>query len=426
MLLRARIILPISSPPIENGAVLLSQNRVAALGPWKDVAAHANEPATDLGPVILLPGLINAHCHLDYTDMTGLPPQKQFPDWIKGLLARKAAASYTDYAEAWIRGAKMLERTGCTTVADVEAVPELLPEVWSSTSLRVLSFLEITGVKSRRLPSEILREAAAKIRSLSSARGSAGLSPHALYSTTPDLLRRTAALARRRKWRVTMHMAESSAEQEMYASRSGPMFDWLKSQRDMSDCQGRTPLQQAHGYGVLGGNFLAIHANYLDDADVSALAGSGSSVVHCPRSHAYFGHGPFPFEKLRQAGVNVCLGTDSLASVLPTRRKELELSMFAEMRTFSDAHSGVAPEGIVKMATQHGARALGRAGKVGGLFEHAMADLITVPFHGRTEAAWETIVHHRGPVAASMIDGRWIMGATRDKTSADSTAHSCP
>src|SRR5271156_3582496 len=197
MLLRARIILPIAAPPIENGAVLLSKNRVVAVGAWRDLASRAREPAVDLGPVILLPGLINAHCHLDYTDMTGLPPQKQFPDWIKGLLALKAAASYTDYAEAWIRGAKMLERTGTTTVADIEAVPELLPEVWSSTSLRVFSFLEMTGVKSGRKPAEILREASAKIKSLSGGRGAAGLSPHALYSTMPDLLRKSAALARK-------------------------------------------------------------------------------------------------------------------------------------------------------------------------------------------------------------------------------------
>src|SRR5580658_10279129 len=170
MLLRARIVLPISTPPIENGAVLLSQNRVAAIGSWRDLAPGAHEPALDLGPVILLPGLVNAHCHLDYTEMTGLPPQKQFPDWIKGLLALKAGASYTEYAQAWLRGANMLKRTGTTTVADIEAVPELLPEVWSSTPLRVFSFLEMTGVKSKRKPSEILREAAAKIKSLSSAR----------------------------------------------------------------------------------------------------------------------------------------------------------------------------------------------------------------------------------------------------------------
>jgi cytosine/adenosine deaminase-related metal-dependent hydrolase len=410
MLLRARILLPISAPPIENGAVLLAKNRVVALGCWPDLAARARQPAVDLGQVILLPGLINAHCHLDYTDMTGLPPQKQFPDWIKGLLALKAAASYTDYAAAWLRGAKMLARTGTTTVADVEAVPELLPEVWSSTPLRVFSFLELTGVKSRRPPAEILREAAAKIRSLASARGSAGLSPHALYSTTPALLRQTAALARRRRWHVTMHVAESMAEYEMFAAQRGPLFDWLKRQRDMSDCARRTPVQQVRHYGLLGDNFLAIHGNYLDDADITALADSGSSVVHCPQSHAYFGHAPFPFQKLRAAGVNVCLGTDSLASVRVSRRAKAELNMFTEMRSFAAAHPDVAPETIVRMATHHGARALGWERQAGRIFPQALADLIAIPFRGKTEESWLASVHHAGPVSASMIDGKWVHG----------------
>ncbi len=409
MLLRARIVLPVSAPPIENGAVLLSENRVLAVGSWRDFP-RAREPALDLGPVILLPGLVNAHCHLDYSDMSGLPPQKQFPDWIKGLLALKAAASYSDYAAAWLRGANMLVRTGATTVADVEAVPELLPDVWFATPLRVFSFLEMTGITSRRKPAEILRETAVRIQSLPSARGSAGLSPHALYSTTPALLRQTAALARRRRWRVTMHLAESLAEHEMCARRRGSMFDWLKPQRDMPDCLGRTPVQLARRHGLLGGNFLAIHANYLDDDDVAALAKSGSSVVHCPQSHAYFGHAPFPFQKLREAGVNVCLGTDSLASVLVPPRAKPELNMFTEMRSFAAAHPGVPPETIVRMATRHGARALGWENRVGGLFEQALADLIAIPFHGKAEESWSAAVHHTGPISASMIDGQWVHG----------------
>jgi aminodeoxyfutalosine deaminase len=418
MLLRARILLAICAPPIENGAVLLSKNRVVAAGPWRDLARHAREAAVDLGPVILLPGLINAHCHLDYTDMTGLPPQKQFPDWIKGLLALKAGASYTEYADAWLRGAKMLERTGTTTVADIEAVPELLPEVWSSTPLRAFSFLEMTGVKRRRSPEEILRETDAKIKSLASARGSAGLSPHALYSTTPDLLRQAGALARRRGWRVTMHVAESRDEYEMYVEQRGPLFDWLKPQRDMSDCDGRTPVQLVRLYGLLGENFLAIHANYLDDADIAVLAHSGSSVVHCPQSHAYFGHAPFPFQKLSAAGVNVCLGTDSLASVKVARRAKAELNMFTEMQTFAATHPEVAPETIVRMATQNAARALGRQRRSGRIFPRALADLIAIPFRGKPEEAWSATLHHTGPVSASMIDGKWVQGEFASSSSA--------
>lgn len=422
MLVRARIVLPVCGAPVENGAVAISGNRVTGAGAWRELERVGHQPIVDLGEAILLPGLVNAHCHLDYTDMTGLPPQKQFPDWIKGLVALKAAASYTDYAAAWLRGARMLIRTGTTTVGDIEAVPELLPEVWSSTPLRALSFIELTGVKSRRKPSDILREAALKISVLSSTTHSVGLSPHALYSTMPGLLKQTARLARRHGWRVATHVAESAAEQEMYVHRRGPLFDWLKSQRDMSDCGVGTPVEQLRRYGLPGENFLAIHANCLEPGDIATLAESRSHVVHCPRSHAYFQHPPFKYRELAAAGVNVCLGTDSLASIHGPRREKAELNMFAEMSTFAEAFPDVAPEQIVRMATENGARALGMRDRAGGIIAGGMADLAAIPFAGKIKDAWAAVIHHRGDALATMIDGRWAAGPSKTENSSDKPA----
>lgn len=409
MLLRARIVLPISSAPIADGAVLVSDHRVASFGRWRDLA-RASQNVTDLGDVILLPGLVNAHCHLDYTDMSGQPAPRCFPDWIKGLLARKAAASYTDYAQAWLRGAAMLTRTGVTTVGDIEAVPELLPDVRTSTPLRVMSFLEMTGVLSQRDPGAIVQEAAAKITSLHSECGSAGLSPHAIYSTTPGLLRAAAQLAALQNWRVTMHVAESVDEFEMCVHRRGRLFDWLKKQRDMSDCGHGTPVQQVLRCGLLGERFLAVHANYLQPEDIEALAQTRSSVVHCPRSHAYFRHAPFRYAELAAAGVNICLGTDSLASVVPERPPGPELNLFTEMQTFAQANPDVAPAEILRLATVNGARALGGQGRAGEIAPGSFADLIAIPFDGKTAEAEATAVHHLGKVSASMIDGKWVSG----------------
>jgi len=117
------------------------------------LAGRAAEKVLDLGEVILLPGLVNAHCHLDYTGMAGefLPP-KSFTDWIKLITAAKGGWTYSDFAQSWLNGAQMLLRNGTTTVADFENVPELLPEVWNATPLRVFSFLEMTGVKAAATP----------------------------------------------------------------------------------------------------------------------------------------------------------------------------------------------------------------------------------------------------------------------------------
>ena len=135
------------------------------------------------------------------------------------------------------------------------------------------------------------------------------------------------------------------------------------------------------------------------------------SVVHCPRSHDYFKHQEFPFRALTKAGVNVCLGTDSLATVRKHPRPELELSLFHEMRAFASAHPHVAPETILQMATLHAARALGLRGKVGELSRGVFADLIVLPYSGEPAEAVEAVVQHTGKIAASMIGGTWAIAA---------------
>lgn len=402
---------PVSQPPIADGAVLISGNRIAAVGRWRDLYARHQAAAQDLGEVILLPGLINAHCHLDYTDMAGeFPPPRLFTDWIKLITAAKAGWSYSEYAQSWLNGAHMLLRNGTTTVADIEAVPELLPETWDSTLLRVRSFVEMIAVRPQRLPSTVLAETVQRIKALAHDRSRAELSPHAPYSTVPELLRLTAEVARHQQWRVCVHVAESALEFQMFTRGRGAMFDWLRWMgRDMSDAGKTSPVRHLERCGLLGNNLLAIHANYLARGDAALLGRHGVHVVHCPRSHAYFDHAPFPRGALSRAGVNICIGTDSLATVLKSRRETVELDMFAEMRTLAKADGALPARKIVQMATLNGARALGLGGQVGELSEGAHADLIAIPFSGRLSGAYAAISEHRGGVTVSMIDGRWAV-----------------
>ena len=444
--LRARIVLPVSRPPIHDGAVFISGNRIAAVGPWRELQAQADGPVTNLGEVILLPGLINAHCHLDYTGMGGaIPQQRSFVDWINWITSFKAEWDFSDFAASWLGGARMLLRNGVTTVADVEAVPALLPEVWQVTPLRVISFLEMTGVKSRREPALILREALDTVESFAGWRNTLGLSPHAPYSTTPELLRLAGAAARERGLPLMTHVAESAEEFEMAMLGRGGMHDWLRrNDRDMADCGGVSPVQQLERTGLLCDRLLAVHANYLTHGDAARLGRSGASVVHCPRSHAFFGHRRFPLEELAMAGVNLCLGTDSLATLtapenparsmnfivhnlLPQNTSsgdagpraqrrwtprgdgtdEVELNLFVEMRAFANAYRALAPEDIVRMVTVNAARALHRGGELGELIPGALADLTALPYDGPVGAAYEACLGHTGAVGGVLIDGRW-------------------
>src|SRR5262249_28821 len=157
---------------------------------------HKPGSALDLGEVALLPGLVNAHCHLDYTHMGGMfPPPKSFSDWLMLITMTKAEWSYSDFAGSWLEGARMLLRTGTTAGGDIEMVPELLAEVWEATPLGVFSFLEMTGVKARRAPRAVLQEVLDTVAELAPSRCATGLSPHSPYATLPELLRLSADCA---------------------------------------------------------------------------------------------------------------------------------------------------------------------------------------------------------------------------------------
>jgi aminodeoxyfutalosine deaminase len=411
MLLRARTILPISKPPIEDGFISISGNKIRSVGKWKDAVRTSRNQVVDLGEVILLPGLVNAHCHLDYTHMAGeFPPPKVFTDWIKLITASKGTWTYTDFALSWIEGAKMLLRTGTTTVGDIEAIPELLPDVWSSTPLRIFSFLEMTGVKSRRPPEEIIGAAMEKMDALPIDRCQAGLSPHAPYSTAPRLLNLATRVAKKKGLRIVTHVAESDQEFDMFVHQRGQLFEWLsRNQRDMSDCGLGSPIQHMERAGALCENLLAIHVNYTSPGDALLLGKRKVNVVHCPRSHAYFKHQAFPLRELLAAKVNVCLGTDSLASVYKARKKNVELNMFEEMRELALTSPNLSPKAILEMATINGAKALGMRGQVGELARGAFADLITLPHTGGKSDLHDIVLSHAGNVASSMINGRWAV-----------------
>ncbi len=412
MVIRSRIVLPVCQPPIQDGVVRIRANRIVELGPFKDLSLSTSEPVVDLGDSVLLPGLINAHCHLDYTEMAGtVPPQKSFTDWIPLMLAAKAEWNYSEFATSWLRGADMLLRSGTTTVADIEAVPELLPDVWQSTPLRVLSLIEMTGVKTRRDPKTILREALDCTDRLPGGRCRPGLSPHAPYSTNPELLRLSAETVIKRHWPMAVHVSESADEFAMFTRAEGDMFDWLRRNgRNMSDCGIGSPIQHLERNGALGSHLLAVHVNYLAPKDSALLARRKVSVVHCPRSHVYFRHAPFPFARLTQSKVNVCLGTDSLATVYKMRKQAVALNMFDEMHAFARANPRVPPKTILRMATMNGARALGFAGETGEISRGALADMIAVPYSGKIDDVEDAVLEHEGAVSASMIDGDWAIG----------------
>ncbi len=388
MTFRARTVVTMDGPPIDDGAVAVAEGRILEVGGYGEVRASCGGEITDLGEVVLLPGLINAHCHLDFTALRGaIAPQESFADWIRQINAKRRELTEEDFLGSIAAGFAEAQRWGTTTLANIESLPQLLRRLPRSP-LRTWWFLELIDVRTDATAEELVSTA----MTLGKHAERLGLSPHAPYTASPRLSRLAAAQG----VPLTMHLAESREEMEMFRDGRGPLFDLLQSLgRPMEDCgKGRTPLATMLARQPLDDRWLIAHLNELSEEDFALLARSPRfHIAHCPRSSRYFGHRPFQLERLRTLGFNLCLGTDSLAS-------NDSLSLFSEMRAVRDAHPTLRPIEVLEMATVNGARALGQADAMGRLAPGCFADLVALPVTGGGDEVYEQIIAWSEPVEA--------------------------
>ena len=403
MIIRARIVVTMDGAPIENGAAAVSGNRIVDVGRFDDVKTRNAGNTVDVGEQALLPGLINVHCHLDYTCLRGkIPAQKSFADWIKGINAKKSELSPKDYVASITEGFEEAKRFGTTAIANLTAFPKLISQV--QPPIRAWWFAELIDIRAPERGNELVESALEALKQTSNW----GLAPHALFTASSNLFRRSENIARRDNVLLTTHLAESREEMEMFRHGSGPLYEFLNSMgRPMNDCGNETPLARFLDLIGTGGSpnrprainvnrpylpWIVAHLNELTETDFDLLKRSNSKfhVVHCPRSHDYFGHSPFAFDRLRSLGFNVCLGTDSLAS-------NETLSSFDEMRAFQENFPRVSPEEILQMATVNPARALRCENVLGQIRTGFGADLVAVPCATSTDI-FEQILAFDGAV----------------------------
>jgi cytosine/adenosine deaminase-related metal-dependent hydrolase len=454
MIIRARTVVTMDEPPIENGAVVVSGNRiddspsgsspsraarlcraapagsVVDVGKFDELKTRNAGQIVDLGEQALLPGLINAHCHLDYTRLRGkIPPQKTFAEWIRAINAEKARLSPKDYLSSINEGFAEAKRFGTTTVANLTAFPNLIPQIHAP--IRTCWFPELIDVRAPKHANEIVDLAIESLRSLECADMSAlskrrhvaalqtqhwGLAPHALFTASKNLFACCEEIARRENVLLTTHLAESREEMEMFRDASGPLYEFMKGiGRPMDDCGKETPLAWFLDLIGRGGSpnrsqaievnrpylpWIVAHLNELTESDFELLENARGQfhVVHCPRSHDYFKHSHFPFKRLDSLGFNICLGTDSLAS-------NENLSLFAEMRAFQRSEPGISPDEILKMVTVNPAMALHQENMIGRIRPGFCADLIAI-LCGRGADLFEEIVGFEGQVDSVMVNGK--------------------
>jgi cytosine/adenosine deaminase-related metal-dependent hydrolase len=381
--------------PRAPGAVLLEGGRVIAAGSPGALGRPADVEVLDLPDEVVMPALVNAHCHLDLTDVGSLEFDGDFVGWIDQV-RRRRPADPTRIADAVRRGVGLCRAGGTGIVGDIAGAgsPEPRREL-GAAAIPGVSYQEVIGI-GRGEPSAL--KALAGIAEQAPQGGlRPGVSPHAPYSCGPAVYQAAARLG----LPLATHLAETPQELQFVATADGPLADFL---RGLGLWDSSIEARHAHPVEYLAevlaaAPVLAAHVNYAEPDHLSLLAEWGTTVAYCPRAGAYFGHPPHPYRAMIDAGVNVALGTDGFMCLDTPDR----ISILDEMRLLY-RRDGTDPATLLHMATVAGATGLGFHAGLVTMEPGPILGLLAAPFDA--SSSWDPLRQ----VLMRDDPPRWIAG----------------
>ncbi|MEO7368036.1 MAG: amidohydrolase family protein [Gemmatimonadaceae bacterium] len=371
---RARWVVPVTQPPIENGCVVEDDGSIVYVGA---IDGAPEGEAHDFGDAVILPGLINAHTHLELTSMRGFLEDLCFNDWIDKLRSsRKDALTDEMLIDSARYGIVEGLESGITTYADTCATGFVMFAMLEM-GVRGIMFQETFGSGPEQCDASIkaLRARVAKLAPLQTDLVKLGISPHAPYTVSDALYKASADFAKEDGWLMGLHIAESASEQELVCSGTGAFAEEWKERGLEIRIRGRSPVEVLEKTGCLDTSPLLIHAVRLDANDIAIVAAHNCTIAHCPASNAKFGHGIAPLAEYLEAGLSVGLGSDSVAS--NNRMDILEEARLAVLfqRAVRRSETVIPAHTALELATIGGARALRIDETVGSLEVGKDADL---------------------------------------------------
>ncbi len=380
-LLHAQWLAPMDRPPYRDGGVVFADRRILAVGGLAAIrAAHPDAEIENLGDVVILPGLVNPHTHLELSDCdcNTLSPGS-FIEWLKSIIQNRLSIPDQKalVRSAVARGVAQCLRFGVTTIGDISRECRLTRPQLAKSPLRAVSYGEVQAMGKRR---DALEERLAEATDATDAtpRLRIGISPHAPYSIEPAGYQQCLSMSRQRNLPLATHLAEHAAEAAFLADHGGDLlnlWNWLGFWDDQVPRFVGGPIRLAKSIGLIDYPSLLAHVNYCDDDELAILAAGKASVVYNPRTHKYFGHPPHRWRDMLRSGVNVAVGTDSCAS-------SPDLNLVDELRLLRSITPDMPATDLWAMATARAAHAIGMSDVVGTLSPGKSADFVVFPAAG--------------------------------------------
>ena len=421
--LTARYLFPVSGPVVERGTVTIRGSQIAAIEPAATSGGH-----DDLGSVAILPGLINAHTHLEFSALMEPlgEPGMPLPEWIEQVVAwrRTAVVASTDPTTpctAVQRGLSESLQCGVTALGEI-CTTDWTDRPFPQSPVSCTLFHEHIGLSPSRCQ-ESLNSAGQWLSDFStrcpqrpeepqSGQRLPGLSPHAPYTVEMNLLESLCRLSEKSETPLAMHLAESPEELEYLATGGGAFATMLER---LGASEPGASHRECHPYDYLlrlvkTPRLLVIHGNYLNERELDLLAEhqDTAAIVYCPRTHAYFQHASYPWESVLARHIPIALGTDSRAS-------NPNLNLFEEMRSLLGQTPGPTPQQVLQIGTLNGARALGRLHEMGALLPGKLANLVVVRLPDRpTRDPYELLFDPQSKIIRTYVRGALVYSAAEN------------
>ena len=402
-------VVPIAGRPIRDGWVDVDGGVVTAIGRSAG-GGSARRRYVDLRACAILPGLVNAHVHLELSGLRHqVQPAPSMPLWVRRMTARRAAGA-PDQA-AIERAVAEARRCGTALLGDVANTPASVAPL-RAAGMPAVVFSELLGFDEPN-PTALVARACARCESQTEPNPRLRLAAHAPYSVSPALFTalRTAA-EERRLWPLSVHLAESREELEFLRAGTGAWRDLLEQlgRWDPDWTAGTaSPVGYLENLGWLGPGVLLVHGVHLTDVELGRIAAAGATLVTCPRSNRWTGAGAPPVDRFHAAGLRLAVGTDSLASVA-------DLNLFAELAEMRRLAPAAPAAELLRAATLSGAEALGYGATHGAITAGRRAALIAVAGAGQADDVEEYLLGGVGPQDITWIDSAGEPGECRQKS----------